>query len=95
MVEVWRVKMRYRCQFAKVVVDRVTTASVFLKGNRVAKHSDGVSYFDDFDSAKHFAKTVLKQSQERAKFHLEEAEDNLQWIEKVTADTAPVSTNLY
>jgi hypothetical protein len=46
MVDVWRVKSRWKFEFVKVVAEKVTDASVFIAGSRVAKASDGIRYFE-------------------------------------------------
>lgn len=92
MVEVWRVKSRWNFEFVKVVAEKVTDASVFIAGSRVAKASDGVRYFEDFDSAKEYAMTCLRRKAEQARKEMKLAEEYLWYVENVTAGTILVST---
>ena len=93
MVDVWRVKSRWNFEFVKVVAEKVTDASVFIKGSRVAKASDGVRYFEDFDSAKEYAMTCLRRKAKHARKEMESAEEHLRHVESVTDGTISVSTN--
>jgi hypothetical protein len=93
MVDVWRVKSQWSFEFVKVVAEKVTAASIFIEGSRVAKASDGVRYFEDFDSAKEYARTCLRWKAEQARKEMESAEEHLRHVESVTACTISVSTN--
>lgn len=93
MVDVWRVKSRWNFEFVKVVAEKVTDASVFIAGSRVAKASDGIRYFEDFDSAKEYAMTCLRRKAEQARKEMESAEEHLRHVESVTDGTISVSTN--
>lgn len=93
MIEVWRVKSRSNFEFVKVVAERTTEASVFIDGSRVSKSSDGIRYFDDFDSAKEFAIDCLRKKVERARTEMESAEEHLRHVESVTDETISISTN--
>jgi hypothetical protein len=91
MVDVWRVKTRYSFKFEKVVAEKVTNASVFIGGHRVAKMSDGMMYFEDFESAKEHAINCLRRKAEQARKEMEAAEEHLQHVESVTDETVLVS----
>ena len=92
MVYMWRVKDRWSVEFAKVAVERATSASVFIAGSRYAKSSDGVQYFDDFDSAKEYAMRRLKDKVERSRKAMETAEEQLRQVEGVTSETVKTTT---
>lgn len=91
MTFVYRVKTRWRFEFVKVEVEKVTTSSVFIKGSRASKISDGVRYFDDFDSAKEYAAELLKRTVDRSRKEMEEALSHLHSLQGVTAETIPTS----
>jgi len=93
MVDVWRVKDRWSFEFVRVQAERVTDASVFIGGSRVAMSSDGVRYFETFEAAKKYAKDRLSQKAERARKELESVEEHLRHIENVTDENISVSTN--
>lgn len=93
MVDVWRVKSRWNFEFVKVVAEKVTDASVFIGGSRLAKSSDGVRYFEDFDSAKDHAMTCLRRKAEQARKEMDSAEEHLRNVESATEGTIPVSDN--
>ena len=59
----------------------------------MAKASDGIRYFDDFDSAKEYAMTCLRRKAEQARKEMESAEEHLRNVEAATEGTISVSTN--
>ena len=95
MVDVWRVKDRWSFALERVEADKVTDKSVFIKGTRAAKSSDGVRYFESFTEAKEYSEARLRRRITKAENEMNAAEMHLQQIEKMTEDTVPVSTRAY
>jgi hypothetical protein len=93
MIDVWRVKDRWSFEFVRVQAERVTDASVFIGGSRVALSSDGVRYFTTFDSAKEYAIERLSQKAERARKEMDSAEEHLRHVKSVTGENISISTN--
>jgi translation initiation factor IF-2 len=95
MIEVYRVKNRFRFSFVKVMADKVTDRSVFVKGSRVSKSSDGVRYFDDFHSAREYAKTLLSRELEIHQKDVNRVEEDLKNLQSVDEENIKVSSELY
>lgn len=91
MVDVWRVKSRWKFEFVKVAADKVTASSVFIGGSRVAKSSDGVHYFEDFASAKEYATGILRMTIDESRKSMEKAEEILSTVLETTEETVPES----
>jgi hypothetical protein len=95
MIEVYRVKNRIRFSFVRVIADKVTANSVFIKGSRVSKSSDGVRYFDDFYSAREYAKTLLRCELERHQKDVNRVQEDLEKLKSVDEENIQVSSELY
>jgi len=95
MVPVYRVKTRLEFKFEKVMADKVTDMSVFVKGNRQAKFSDGVRYFVEFGEAQRFAVDYLRGQINKAQLEESRAQSAFKAAISVTDDTLEVSSSAW
>lgn len=95
MVNVWRVKTRWTLEFVRVEADKVTASSVFIGGRRVLKISDGIRYFEDFDSARDYAVRYLQGEIDRLQRDLDKAQQSLVRVENVKDEALPVSKHFW
>lgn len=91
MTDVYRVRTNWRFEIVKIAADKVTESSVFINGSRASKVSDGVRYFEDFDSAVEYAAEHLKRQVDRSRDEIEKALGHLQELRSVTKDTIKTS----
>lgn len=94
-VPVWRVKTYRTCRIERVMADKVTDASVFISGGRVARVSDSGRYFLSFDEAHAYAEARLRRQVDQLQKDLASAEEQLAHVLRMTEGDVPLSEYRY
>jgi hypothetical protein len=75
---VFRAKSRWPFGIVRMEVDKVTDKSVWVKGHRVARESEGVKITDSFEEAKSWLFGVAQSKMEAAEQRAAEAKADME-----------------
>jgi len=75
---VFRAKSKWPFGIVRMEVEKTTDKSVWIKGSRVARESDGTRIVDSFDEAKSWLVSVAKRKMEAAERRATEAKADME-----------------